>query len=167
MRRYTPQERANIAGLRASGLTEKEIANRVGIPRSSVNAILARTPVAEVVQAATLEQVTARLWEVVSAGTQEALRRIAEPSTRAGELAQLLKVAADQYAHLSGGVTERTENLNVNADADPIVWTTPEMREHLVEYLAQIENSTDEQLIEHENKVLVIERIGRNMALAE
>ena len=68
---------------------------------------------------------------LVAAGTQEALRRISDPSTKAGELTQLLKVAADQYALLNGGFTERTASVNVNADLEPYQsrWGTPELRD--------------------------------------
>lgn len=157
--RHTPEQKAEVAGLRASGLTHEAIAQRTGIPRRSVTAILASTPISTVVEAATLEQVSSRLWAVVSAGTEEALRRIHDPATKAGELAQLLKVAADQYALLNGQATSRTENLNVNIEEERPL-TTAEQRAQLVGWLELIERSTDDELTEFEHRANMILRIG-------
>lgn len=110
-RRYTPEQEAEVAALRATGLLQEQIAERTGIPRRSVANILARTPVAEVVSRETAERVAERLWSVVSAASDEALRRIADPRTKAGELALLLRIAAEQHALLTGGPTARTETV--------------------------------------------------------
>lgn len=139
--RWTAQDRAKVAGLSVSGLNHKQIAERTGIPRRTVTAILGRTPVVEVVTVATREQVSARLWEVVAAGTQEALRRIADPRTRAGELAQLLKVAAEQHALLVGDVTSRTEQI---AYEQPRL--TYEQEQTLREWLDAILAASDDDL---------------------
>lgn len=132
-----------MAGLRASGLTHKEIADRTGIPRRSVTNILGRTPVAKVVKSATVEQVSRALWEVVAAGTAEALRRIADPKTKAGELAQIIRVAAEQHALLNGGVTSRTEAIET-----PTVQMTWEQKSALMAWLDDMEGKTDDELRE-------------------
>lgn len=142
MNRYTPQDEAQVAGLRTSGLTHQQIAVRTGIPRRSVTAILARVPVAEVVTATTREQVSARLWAVVSEGTEEAIRRIHDPKTKAGELAQIIRVAAEQHALLTGDVTART--ATVEESRQPVLnW---EQTENLRRYFEQIANASDEDL---------------------
>jgi transcriptional regulator len=110
--KYGPADEARVAGLRASGLTHKQIAQRTGTPRTSVSLILQRAPVAQVVTRETRESVSAALWQVVAQGTEEAIRRIHDPKTKAGELAQLLRVAAEQHAMLTG---QATSNINVNA----------------------------------------------------
>lgn len=163
--RYTTEQRAQVAGLRASGLTQKEIAARTGIPRTSVAYILDQTPIAEVVETATREQVSASLWQVVSAGTTEALRRISDPATKAGELAQLIKVAADQYALLTGGVTDRTESLNVHAEVEPVP-LLPEGRRALIwEALRRIEEAPDDEIDERTVEQLRVLTNGTRLIL--
>ena len=141
MTRWTSQDAAKVAGLRASGLTHAQIAQRTGIPRRTVTAILGRTPVAEVVTSATREQVSAALWQVVAAGTEEALRRIRDPKTRAGEIAALIKVAAEQHALLTGDVTGRWEQ--VAQEKPPLDW---EQERQLRQFIDAIEGATDEEL---------------------
>jgi hypothetical protein len=162
--RHSPQDRAAVAGLRASGMTHKQIAQRTGIPRTSVSYILAQAPVAAVVERATVEQVSASLWAVVAAGTDEALRRIANPRTRAGEIAQLVKVAAEQYSLLNGGVTSRAETLSFNADLTDVPFTRDDVRSEVLGLLASIENATDEDLAAHEQQALQAIEIARGLA---
>jgi hypothetical protein len=133
---YTPHEQAQVAGLRVSGLTHKQIAQRTGFPRTSVTKILARTPVSEVVTTATRKVVEERLWSVLAEGTEEALRRIHDPKTRAGELAQLLRVSAETYQLFTGGATARTEQYQVTVEQDS----------ELREWLSKIANATDEEI---------------------
>ena len=118
-----------------------------------MSAILARAPVAEVISAATREAVSSALWRVVSAATEEALRRIHDPRTKAGELAQLLKVAADQHALLEGQPNWRTETTEAEQPA-----TEQEMaarRSLAAKFDAWLALGEDEQL-EHAAEMLRI-----------
>lgn len=145
-RRYLAADVARVAGLAATGMTHKAIAAETGIPRRSVSSILERHPVAQVVTAATKEQVSAALWSVVSAGTNEALRRIGDPNTRAGELAQLIKVAADQYALLTGGPTQNVNVKQTTVDTYGPLGIPPNTRRVLVDWLREVESLPDEDL---------------------
>ena len=117
---YSDAERAEAVAL-ALSIGPKAAAKRGTVPERTLYRWMAEVRTddgraARVIPVETRQEVAAALWEVVAAGTAEALRRIADPKTRAGELAQLLKVAAEQHALLAGGATSRNENINLNAD---------------------------------------------------
>lgn len=146
-RSYTPAQEAEVQTLASQGLRQREIARRTGIHYRTVSRILARPESAAAVRIlteATRQDVASALWEVVAAGSAEALRRIQDPKTRAGELAQLLKVAAEQHALLTGGATARNENLNLNAE----VGISDTDRAIALEWLDTIQDASDEELAE-------------------
>lgn len=162
--RWPADRRAEAIGLGVS-LGVIEAAKRTGIPRRTISKWL-QEPDALIVREQTREDVAAALWQVVSEGTAEARRRIKDPATRAGELAQLIKVAADQYALLTGGVTDRTESLNVHAEAELIQpVTTATLRAQLAEFMAMIENATDDEIAEHEHRVLQMIHGAKSLTL--
>lgn len=177
--RRTAQEKAAVVAYRASGLSHQEIAKRTGIPRRTVTDILDNPSVVEVVEAATIEQVTAAMWQTVSQasdGTKEAITRlrsiIADSRSRPADvvraseaLARLLSVVAPQYALLTGQATERTENLNLNIEEERPYPLAPEaIRSQVVGWMAMIENSTDDELLEREQMVMRLIEVAKNVA---
>lgn len=136
LRTYSEAERAEAVALSLT-IGADAAATRLGIPRRNISR-WRRTPspaVAGVIESSA-QDVAAKLWEVVDAGATEALRRIRDPETRAGELAQLLKVAAEQHALLTGDVTARTETRTRPALSD-------DEQRQLREFLDSIEQHLD------------------------
>ena len=110
MTSWTPSERSHAIS-RAVVVGSKKAATETGIPRRTISSWLIgeRHPeAAPAIVLAAREDVATAMWTVVSEGTAEALRRIHDPKTRAGELAQIIKVVAEQYQLLSGQATSRT-----------------------------------------------------------
>lgn len=121
-RAYTEAERADAVGL-ALAMGTKQAAAKLGIPRRTLSSWVQR-PTAEV-QAAisrSRDDVAARLWEAVTTGTEAVLAGLRDPKGRLGDKANALRIVVEAHALITGGATARTENLNVNADAD---WTRP------------------------------------------
>lgn len=137
-RTYSEAEKAEAVALSMT-IPTKVAAKRLGIPwRTLYRWKQQPTPVIAGIIEATRQDVASALWEVVAAGSQEALRRIRDPGTRAGELAQLLKVAAEQHALLTGGPTSRTETRDTTvSDAD---------RAQVYEFLDALDAATDDEL---------------------
>jgi transcriptional regulator with XRE-family HTH domain len=168
---YSPAEQAQVAGLRAEGLTHRAISQRTGIPRTSVTKILSKATAVQVVTEATRDQVSKALWATVSAastGAQEAITElraiIADPKERAAAkvraaegLARVLSVTAEQHQLLVG---QSTSHVNVNARlqgqgmGDEWQMTPEEVRQReeerrtASEFIRVIESSTDAELEE-------------------
>src|SRR5438046_2922746 len=109
MRTYTEAERVQAIAL---PLADKEAAAQLGIPRRTVTYWRAQyregrhsaaTPILE----ATRQDIAAKLWEAVTVGTEEVLRRMRDPKARLSDVAQALRVVAEQHALLTGGATAR------------------------------------------------------------
>jgi hypothetical protein len=119
-RAYTDAERAEYEGL-ALSVGPLEASKRTGVPKRTgynwLKQIRSGDGVAaRIIPADTREQVAGKLWQAVVEGTEQVLAGLRDPKARLGDKANALRIVAEQYALLTGGVTERTENLNVNAD---------------------------------------------------
>lgn len=166
--RWTPDQRANAIGLALSIGADKAAA-QTDIPRRTISSWLSGERTAPELEAAisrSRDDVAARLWEAVTVGTEQVLAGLRDPKARLGDKANALRIVAEQYALLTGGVTERTENVNVNVDT-PSALAGPEVRAYLTQFLAAIENASDDELAENEAKVLQVLGISRNVLLYE
>jgi hypothetical protein len=115
-RSFTEAERAEAVGL-ALAVGAKEAATRLGISRRTVSSwLLRRTPEIESAIIRSRDDVAARLWDAVTAGTDAVLAGLRDPKARLGDKANALRIVVEAHALISGGPTARTENLNVNAD---------------------------------------------------
>jgi transposase-like protein len=115
-RHYSAETRSEAVGL-ALSVGVKEAGRRLGIPYRTVSHWLAR-PEAQVAITRSRDDVAAKLWEAVTVGTEAVLAGLRDPKARLSDKAQALRVVAEQYALLTGGATSRSENLNINADAE-------------------------------------------------
>ena len=137
---YSEAERAEAVALSYT-LPVKAAAKQLGIPwRNLYEWRRSPSPVVAGAIEASRADVARSLWQVVEAGSQEALRRIRDKNTRAGELAQLLKVAAEQHALLTGGVTARSETR------DTTETMTDEQRRIMYDWLDELGNASDDEL---------------------
>jgi hypothetical protein len=153
---YTSAEQAEVAGLRASGLTHRQISERTGYPRRSVTKMLSRVPIIQVVEQATRRQVADALWSTVSQaalGSAEAIAELraivrdpkapAAAKVRAAEgLAKVLSVTAEQHSLLTGQATSRTEST-VDTRQPSLTY---EQTRNLHQWLDSIVNASDEEI---------------------
>jgi hypothetical protein len=102
------------------------------------------SPLIEAVVIESKEAVAGVLWQVIAEGTAEMRRRIGAPKTRAGELAQMLKVAVEAHALLSGGPTARTETVVTGPDVP--VEVTPDMERRLFAWARAVRDATDDEI---------------------
>jgi hypothetical protein len=116
---------------------------RTGIPRRTIDRWMANpSPAVAGAVEATRSQVAAKLWEIVSTGSEVILNRICDPKARLSDVAQAVRVAAEQHSLLTGGPTAINANLNVNSESD-LTWG--EARD-LRRWLNEIEQADDEAL---------------------
>ncbi len=115
-RQYTPLQRAEATGLAAVvGVTNA--ARQLGIPHRTVSGWLATpTPEMQVAIARSRDDVAARLWEAVVAGTDAVLAGLRDPTARLSDKARALEVVSQRHALLVGDPTARTHNLNLSGN---------------------------------------------------
>lgn len=149
-RSYTEAQRAEAVALSMT-IGTKAASAQLGIPRRTLSSWIKRP--SDDVQAAiasTRTDVAASFWAVVDAGTKAMLAKIADPKTRAGELAAVVKTAVESHALLTGGATARTANVNVSVDAtdafDEMTWEEDVARRKAIIELKQLAEGTDEDL---------------------
>jgi len=129
-RSYTEAERADAVGA-ALTVGTKAAAAKLGIPRRTLSSWLQR-PTAEIQLAIgrSRDDVAARLWEAVTAGTDAVLTGLRDPKARLGDKANALRIVVEAHALVSGGATARTETA-VTMDAG-LSW---EERDQLADFL--------------------------------
>lgn len=146
-RTYTDAEKAEAVGL-ALTMGPVKAARQLGIPHRNLSNWM-RSPDAVVLRLESREQVAAKLWQGVVVGVDQVLAGLRDPNARLSDKARALEVLAQQHALLTGGVTERTETTHSEG------WQAiapVNVRAELARWMEVIENSTDEELAEHEAK---------------
>lgn len=141
-RSYTEAERAEAVGV-ALTIGTKKAAVQLGIPRRTLSSWLQR-PTAEV-QAAivrTHDDVAARLWEAVTAGTDAVLAGLRDPKARLGEKATALRIVVEAHALITGQATSRTETTTL--DTGPQL--TDAERRAFVDFYDSLANASDDEL---------------------
>lgn len=111
-RSYTDQERADAVGL-ALAIGAKKAAAQLSIPRRTISSWLLR-PSTEM-QAAIVssrQDVAARLWEAVSAGTEAVLEGLRDPKARLGDKASALRIVVEAHALVAGQPTSRVASVD-------------------------------------------------------
>jgi hypothetical protein len=138
-RSYSATERAEAVGL-ALSIGVKAAGRKLGIPYRTVSHWLDRPDVqAAIVRSR--DDVAARLWEAVTAGTDAVLAGLRDPKARLGDKASALRIVVEAHALISGGATSRTESFNVNAPA-----LSEAERRDLRDFLDSIDAATDDEL---------------------
>lgn len=108
--RHSPAEVAEVAGLRAAGLTHEAIAERTGIPRRTVSAILKRQPVADVVTAEVQADMLTRMKEAHERALTAVHAGLDDPKARLADKAAALRILGEQINLTEG---RSTSNLAV------------------------------------------------------
>jgi transposase-like protein len=140
-RSYTDAERAEAVGL-ALAIGSKPAAARLGIPRRTISSWLSNPGVG--LQNAILrsrDDVAARLWEAVTAGTDAVLAGLRDPKARLGDKANALRIVVEAHALISGGATSRTESTVTTQPG-----MTPEQRDALADWIDTLQAASDEEL---------------------
>ena len=143
-RSYTDHERADAVGL-ALAIGAKKAAAQVSIPRRTISSWLLRPPSG--VQAAILtsrQDVAARLWEAVSAGTEAVLEGLRDPKARLGDKASALRIVVEAHALVAGQPTSRTAVV----DETPQPQMTYEQERQAREFLDALLAASDDELAE-------------------
>ena len=112
-RSHQPADRAKAIGL-ALAVGAVNASDATGIPRRTISSWLSGerpAPELDAALAASRDDVVAKLWEAVSAGTAAVLDGLRDPRARLGDKAQALRVVSEQYALLTGRATERSETF--------------------------------------------------------
>jgi hypothetical protein len=118
--KYTEAQKAEAVGL-AIAIGDKAAGERTGIPRRTVSYWRSRPDSAPLLNAAIVEtsqDVAARLWRAVEVGTDQVLSGLQDPKARLGEKAKALEIVQHAHALLTGGVTGRSQNENLNVNAE-------------------------------------------------
>lgn len=146
-RSYTEVERGEAVGL-AMTIGTKAASAKLGIPRRTLSSWIQR-PTAEVQGAivATRDAVAGRLWEVIELGTDVMKRRLGDPKTRAGEVAQIVRTAMESHALITGGPTSRTEATVTNGYG--IANLSEDEYRNAREFVRLVENATDDEIREY------------------
>jgi transposase-like protein len=142
-RSYTDQERGEAVGL-ALAIGAKRAAAQLGIPRRTISSWI-QTP-SPGVQAAILRSrndVAARLWEAVDAGTEAVLAGLRDPKARLGDKASALRIVVEAHALISGQATSRTESTVTTGPA--MTW---DQERDLRTFLDTLEAASDDELRE-------------------
>lgn len=147
-RSYTDTEKAEAVG-RAAIVGPVRAARELSIPHRNVSAWMA-DPRFATIREASHESIVETLRTAAAAAADDLLRVIRDPQAADRDKVRAAEVALDRYQLMSGGATERTENMNMEITSP--AFTTPEIRAELVQYMALIENATDEELEKHEAK---------------
>ena len=147
-RRYSDTEKADAVG-RAAIIGPVRAARELSIPARNVSAWMA-DPRFAAVREASHEQILGTLRSAAAAGVDELLRVIRDPKAADRDKVRAAEVALDRYQLMSGGATERTENLNVEVDGGPI--TSRDIREELRTWMDVIANASDEEIAAHEDR---------------
>jgi phage-related minor tail protein len=116
MTHWTPDQRADAIG-RALAVGADKASEATGIPRRTISSWLSRERPAPELDALILssrDDVAAKLWEAVTVGTEAVLTGLRDPKARLGDKANALRIVAEQYALLTGGVTARTESATLH-----------------------------------------------------
>jgi len=127
----------------ALAIGSKAAAARLSIPKRTISSWM-RSPSTEV-QAAIVssrQDVAARLWEAVSAGTQAVLEGLRDPKARLGDKAAALRIVVEAHALISGEPTSRTATV----DETLIPQSTYEQEQQLVAWLDQLLAADDDAL---------------------
>ncbi len=109
-RKYSMEQRAEAVGLAAS-LGVLEASRRLAIPHRTISN-WKQSPAMQGIIVRSQEDVAAKLWEAVVAGTEAVLAGLRDPNARLSDKARALEVVAQQHALLSGGITSRTEQVS-------------------------------------------------------
>jgi hypothetical protein len=113
--RWTPEQRSRAIGL-ALAIGADKAHDATGVPRRTISSWLSGerpAPELDALVVDSREQVAASLWEAVTVGTAEVLAGLRDPAARLGDKANALRIVAEQYALLTGGVTSRSESANL------------------------------------------------------
>lgn len=161
-RRYSDDEKALAVGLAAS-LGPVRAARQLGIPARNVSLWMSE-PRWRTYLEASHDQILETLRQASAAAASDLLRIIRDPNASDRDKVRASEVALDRYQLMSGGATERSENLNVEVQAAS-AYTTPEIRAQLAEWMAIIERATDEEMAQVEDKASRMLEIASNAAL--
>lgn len=119
----------------------KAAGTRLGISRRTISSWM-RTPSTEV-QAAigrSRDDVAARLWEAVTAGTDAVLTGLRDPKARLGDKANALRIVVEAHALLTGGPTARTATVD---ETPQISW---EAEQAGIAFLDDLLGKSDDEL---------------------
>jgi transposase-like protein len=142
-RSYSDAERAEAVGLMLA-IGAKKAAAQTGVPLTTLYS-WRRQPTATV-QAAigrTRDDVAARLWEAVTAGTDAVLAGLRDPKARLGDKASALRIVVEAHALISGAATSRTETIK-----SPMDGLTPAEQDSMRQFIVFVADATDEELVQ-------------------
>lgn len=107
-RRYTAKQRAQATGLAiVEGVTEAE--RQTGIPKQTIDYWTTKPEFGHL-RTTAQETVAEQFWIGIQVGLREVIKGL-EGDAPLREKAEAMKVMADRYALLTGGVTGRTESI--------------------------------------------------------
>lgn len=142
-RSYTEADRASAVGI-ALTIGTKKAAVQLGIPRRTLSSWLQRqSPEVAAAIGRSRDDVAARLWEAVTAGTDAVLAGLRDPKARLSDKASALRIVVEAHALISGGPTSRTESVST---ALPMM--SPEEETALRDFLRAVDGSTDDEIRE-------------------
>ena len=140
VRHYTDTEKAEAVGL-ALTVGDDVAAAQLGIPRRNLNRWRrSSTPAAQAAISRTRDDVAARLWEAVTAGTDAVLEGPRDPASRLGDKASALRIVVEAHALISGAATSRTEVITEERREANV------MMENAAESLRAFTAASDEEL---------------------
>lgn len=163
-RRYSDIEKADAVG-RGEILGPVRAGRELHIPARNISLWMG-DPRFAAVREASHDHILDTLRTASAAAANDLLRIIRDSAASDRDKVRASEVALDRYQLMSGGATERTENLNVEVDAGPMV-TRDEVRAELIEWMGMIERATDAELAEHEAKAERFLQIATNVASAD